>query len=386
MFYTFLCPVIALECIRTAMFVKFIRNFVSRCYALSDLLTFHVPKEKHALGFFITGSLELSNFSKLEVSAMIDEESVGFCDGSNKRLKLNYDWIKTFLHGNPLVSEWFSQQCFGNLPNTFRGIIAVLKEELKQPQGLHILQLVISCDWDEETQKVNAAVLYGYNGEDFITLDLENLIWIALQPQAIEIKQAWNTNKARSMFFKTILTQWCPKWLKRLLDKGKRILLRTEHPSLSLLQKSPSAPVSCHATGFFPSRALMFWRKDGAEIHENVEHGEILPNNDGTFQMSIYLNISSISPEDWRRYDCVFQLHDREDMIKLDEAVIRTNKESPSSITLPITAAVISFVLISIAAAAGYVAYKKKTDRDHPLPSTSQEKNTELRETLNPET
>ncbi|XP_035990220.1 major histocompatibility complex class I-related gene protein isoform X3 [Fundulus heteroclitus] len=293
MFYTFLCPVIALECIRTAMFVKFIRNFVSRCYALSDLLTFHVPKEKHALGFFITGSLELSNFSKLEVSAMIDEESVGFCDGSNKRLKLNYDWIKTFLHGNPLVSEWFSQQCFGNLPNTFRGIIAVLKEELKQPQ---------------------------------------------------------------------------------------------EHPSLSLLQKSPSAPVSCHATGFFPSRALMFWRKDGAEIHENVEHGEILPNNDGTFQMSIYLNISSISPEDWRRYDCVFQLHDREDMIKLDEAVIRTNKESPSSITLPITAAVISFVLISIAAAAGYVAYKKKTDRDHPLPSTSQEKNTELRETLNPET
>uniref|UniRef100_A0A3B4U307 Ig-like domain-containing protein n=1 Tax=Seriola dumerili TaxID=41447 RepID=A0A3B4U307_SERDU len=100
-----------------------------------------------------------------------------------------------------------------------------------------------------------------------------------------------------------------------------------ELPSVSLLQKTPSSPVSCHATGFFPHRAVMFWRKDGEELHEDVDQGEILPNPDGSFQMRVDLNISSVTPEDWRRYDCVFQLSGvREDVVtRLDKAEIRTN-------------------------------------------------------------
>lgn len=98
-------------------------------------------------------------------------------------------------------------------------------------------------------------------------------------------------------------------------------------PSVSLLQRTPSSLVSCHATGFYPERAMMFWRRGEEEIHEGVEHGEILPNHDGSFQMSVELNVSSIKPEDWRRYDCVFQLSDvKEDIItKLDKTAIRTN-------------------------------------------------------------
>ena len=71
----------------------------------------------------------------------------------------------------------------------------------------------------------------------------------------------------------------------------------------------------------------MFWRKDGEELYEDVEHGEILPNHDETFQMSVDLNISAVKPEDWVRYKCVFQLQGmKEDIItKLDKAVIRSN-------------------------------------------------------------
>lgn len=70
----------------------------------------------------------------------------------------------------------------------------------------------------------------------------------------------------------------------------------------------------------------MFWRKDGEEIHEGVDHREILPNDDETFQMNVDLNVSSVKPEDWRRYDCVFQFSNSEQVItKLDKTVIRTN-------------------------------------------------------------
>ena len=71
----------------------------------------------------------------------------------------------------------------------------------------------------------------------------------------------------------------------------------------------------------------MFWRKDGEELHEDVEVGEILANHDGSFQMSVDLKLSSVKPEDWGSYDCVFQLSGVKDGIvtKLDKAVIRTN-------------------------------------------------------------
>ena len=109
-----------------------------------------------------------------------------------------------------------------------------------------------------------------------------------------------------------------------------------ELPSVSLLQKTPSSPVSCHATGFYPHRAMMFWRKDGEELHEDVEHGEILPNHDGSFQMSVDLNVSSVTPEDWRRYECVFHLSGAKNDIvtKLDKAVIRTNWGKTGILTL----------------------------------------------------
>ncbi|OON92914.1 MAG: hypothetical protein ATN32_09240 [Candidatus Epulonipiscium fishelsonii] len=94
-----------------------------------------------------------------------------------------------------------------------------------------------------------------------------------------------------------------------------------------LLQQTPSSPVRCFASGFYPERAALFWRKDGDDLHEDVEHGEILPNTDGTFQMSVDLNISSVTPEDWRRYECVFQFSGVKDDIvtKLDKTAIRTN-------------------------------------------------------------
>lgn len=70
----------------------------------------------------------------------------------------------------------------------------------------------------------------------------------------------------------------------------------------------------------------MFWMKDGEEIHEGVDKGEILPNGDGTFQMTVELNISAIRLEDWKRYNCVFQLSGSKDNItKLSKTLIRTN-------------------------------------------------------------
>lgn len=97
-------------------------------------------------------------------------------------------------------------------------------------------------------------------------------------------------------------------------------------PSVSLLQKTPSSPVTCHATGFYPSGVMVSWQKDGQDHHEDVEYGETLQNDDGTFQKSSHL---TVTPEEWKnnKYQCVVQVTGvKEDFIKvLTESEIQTN-------------------------------------------------------------
>ncbi|XP_045898073.1 major histocompatibility complex class I-related gene protein-like [Micropterus dolomieu] len=191
--------------------------------------------------------------------------------------------------------------------------------------GAHVFQNIYGCEWDVETGEVKGYDQFGYDGEDFISLDMKTETWIAPTPQAFITKNKWDNNRALTTQRKNYLTQICPEWLKKYVDYGRSSLLRKELPSVSLLQKTPSSPVSCHATGFYPDRVTMFWRKDGEELHEDVDLGEILPNNDGSFQMSVDLKPPS---GDWEKYECVFQLSGvKNDIVtKLDKAKIRTNE------------------------------------------------------------
>uniref|UniRef100_A0A0F8AX75 Major histocompatibility complex class I-related protein n=1 Tax=Larimichthys crocea TaxID=215358 RepID=A0A0F8AX75_LARCR len=282
---------------------------------------------KHSLKYFTTVSSGVTNFPEFVATVMIDDILLGYCDSNTKKLELKYDWMKKLAEEDPQQLDYYNIQCFQREPNFFKATISHLKQRFNQSGGVHILQRVSGCEWDDETGEVHGFNQFGYDGEDFISFDLKTSTWITPKPQVSIIKQRWDADKAGIEFIVNYHTQIYPEWLKKYVVYGSSSVVRTELPSVSLLQKTPSSPVTCHATGFYPDRAMMFWRKDGEEFHEDVDHGEILPNHDGTFQMSVDLNLSSVTPEDWRRYDCVFHLSGVEDDIvtRLDKAEIRTN-------------------------------------------------------------
>ncbi|XP_047239105.1 major histocompatibility complex class I-related gene protein-like isoform X1 [Girardinichthys multiradiatus] len=308
----------------------------------------HFPA-KHYLRYFLTATHGVPGFPEFVGAATVDEVQVGYCDSNIKTAKPKQDWMRKLIEGDPKHLEWYSQKCLGS-QHVFRANIDGLKQRLNLTKGPHILQRMNGCEWDDETGEIKGFNQYGYNGEDFLALDLKTLTWTAPKSQAVLTKLLWDAEKARLEHNKNYYIYKCPELLKNYVHQGRSFLQRRESPSVFLLQKMSSSVVSCHATGFYPDRAEMFWRKDGEEIHEGVEKGEILLNNDWTFQMSVELNISSVQPDGWRRYDCVFQLSGVRDdiIITLDKSVIHTNWDPPEIPVVPVAGGVGGFLLILV--------------------------------------
>uniref|UniRef100_A0A3B4U1Z6 Ig-like domain-containing protein n=1 Tax=Seriola dumerili TaxID=41447 RepID=A0A3B4U1Z6_SERDU len=282
---------------------------------------------KHSLKFHAMISSGNPNIPDYMAAANFEEVEMAYYDSNMKTPEPRHALMRILIQNNQQDWEGMSEG-YINYEQLLRVQTDSFKQHSNQTGGVHIIQQMLGCDWDDETEKVIGYNQYGYNGEDFLTFDLETETWIAANPQADTTKQEWDGNTANNQYWKNIVINVYPFWLKKYLIYASGFLDRPELPSVSLLQKTPSSPVSCHATGFFPHRAVMFWRKDGEELHEDVDQGETLPNHDGSFQMRVDLDISSVTPEDWRRYDCVFQLFGvKEDIVtKLDKAVIRTNE------------------------------------------------------------
>ncbi|XP_014833739.1 PREDICTED: major histocompatibility complex class I-related gene protein-like isoform X2 [Poecilia mexicana] len=318
--------------------------------------------ETHFLKIYFTGSSGLTNFPPFEVVGRLDDIEIAYCN--KKIIDVKLDWVQKALNNDSKLFEFVKSSCFVTNPAFFTYIIAELMKNFNQTEGIHTLQRVGGCELNIETKELKGFLKYGYDGEDFLELDLKEQTWIALRKEAVFLKLLWDMDTQDLEFHSYLLTDLCYGFFNTSLVSGQSSLFKTDYPSVSLLQKTPSSPVRCHATGFYPKSFLMFWRKDGEEIHEGVNPGEVLNNEDNTFQYRIDLDISSIPSMDWGRYDCVFQFIGAEDkiLIKLDKEVIETNwDESPQIriIVIGVISAVIAITIIALA----FTAYKKRNER-----------------------
>ncbi|XP_053720376.1 major histocompatibility complex class I-related gene protein-like isoform X2 [Synchiropus splendidus] len=312
----------------------------------------------HSLTLIHTGSSEIPNLPEYVEVGLVDDVPFHHYDSDRKRVEPRQDWMMQLIADDPEYLERNTQISLGN-QEAAKVSMRVLNEIFNHTGGVHTYQWMYGCEWDNETGKLwRGYDQYGYDGEDFISFNLETLTWDAACPQAVSTKQAWDKNEGYNKYLQNYLTQLCPVYLKTFLHYGNSSLLRTELPSVSLLQKTPSSPIVCHATGFYPPTAMMFWTKDGEELHEDVEIGEVLPNPNGTLQMMAELKLSDPS-EAWERYTCVFQIGDVNRTTKLEKEAILTNWEPDRTVPNAVLVSVLVVVAVAVAAAAAAVAVVK---------------------------
>ncbi|KAM4579808.1 class I histocompatibility antigen, F10 alpha chain-like [Odontesthes bonariensis] len=310
----------------------------------------------HSLTYFVTVVTGMKEFPEFSEVVNVGGQELVYYNCSLRKIIPKTAWIENF---DP---DFWKIEAERNIYNHqfLKTEMSNVMQRFNQSDGSHIYQWMYGIVMDDESNEIDGFEIHAYDGNDYLYFDLKTENFVAAAPQAVITKNNWN-NKAKIDYRRNIFVNFFPELLKKYMNYGRSYLMRTELPSVSLLQKTPSSPISCHATGFYPKEAELFWRKDGEEIHEDVDKGEILPNNDGTFQMSTDLKLLSETYEEWPKYECVFQLSGvKEDMItKLDKINIRTNTGTSE---FPTTAAVIIVVVGALVAggAAGVIFWKRR--------------------------
>uniref|UniRef100_A0AAZ3RJW8 Ig-like domain-containing protein n=1 Tax=Oncorhynchus tshawytscha TaxID=74940 RepID=A0AAZ3RJW8_ONCTS len=298
----------------------------------------------------------------------LDEEPIYFYDSSTKEVVARQEWVKEAVDPD----FWRrNTQILKETEKVLKNNIATARDRFNQTSA-RTLQVMYSCEWVEETGATEGHEQYGYGGEDFLLFDLKNERWIAPVRQGHITKIKWDANVPKLEAKVHYLTHTCNEWLNKYVSNRRRMLQRTAPPQVTLFQKEPSNPVTCHATGFYPNAIMIFWRRDGVDVHGDVVHEETLPNGDGTYQKRTHL---TVSPEDLQKHDykCTVKHSGNEVVLSANRDSIRSNSRNTQGVSIIITINMV-LMLVILAFMVTVLVLKRRRDCKGKEPTTGKEK------------
>ncbi|XP_044288564.1 RLA class I histocompatibility antigen, alpha chain 11/11-like isoform X2 [Varanus komodoensis] len=135
---------------------------------------------------------------------------------------------------------------------------------------------------------------FGYDGRDFLSLDMQALTWTAADVEAHRTKRNWLSDPAVTQRFRAYVDQTCAEWFQARLDAGQEGLRRTEPPKVKVTRRAgpgSTETLTCHAQGFYPRRIDVKWSRDKEVWVQESSRGVLAPNSDGTFYFWLGIEI-----------------------------------------------------------------------------------------------
>ncbi|XP_056308261.1 major histocompatibility complex class I-related gene protein-like [Danio aesculapii] len=175
--------------------------------------------------------------------------------------------------------------------------------------------------------------------------------------------------------FATFFYPVCIKTIKNYLQKRESQVNRRETPNITLFKKasgSGGSYLSCLATRFYPRHINLTLLRDGQPVSDHeLTGGDLLPNEDGTYQMRKSLEIR-VEEREKHKYTCSVEHLGRNYTLDI---ILEFDPGEPFKSVIPLVLMIICLVLVF---GAGFIIYKcckrqaASSDCDYSASSTSE--------------
>ncbi|XP_063289461.1 class I histocompatibility antigen, F10 alpha chain-like [Pelobates fuscus] len=224
---------------------------------------------------------------------------------------------------------------------------------LRRPE-YHSLQWMYGCELRDDGSTKGYSQ-FGFDGKDFLALDIERGVYIPLTDMAQVTAQKYNSPEEKlGERHKFDLENLCIQGLKECIRYGKEELDRRVKPVVKVSDQKSNGTTKllCQVYRFYPRGVDVNWKRDGIEV-PSYEAKQVLPNTDGTYQITVTVEVL---PEEMDRHSCHVE------HISLDKTLI-VEWEPKST---PISGIVIGVIVVLgvIGAGAGFGIWQNRSGQN----------------------
>ncbi|XP_043995303.1 H-2 class I histocompatibility antigen, Q10 alpha chain-like [Gambusia affinis] len=331
--------------------------------------------EKHSLMYIYTAfskPVNLPGLHEFTAMGLLDNSMIDYYDSENQMKVPKQAWMKDHLE-----PEYWEKgtQSRKSKQQWFKVNIDILMKRMRQNDtDTHVLQWRHGCEGETQPdgtmQFVHGMDMYNYDGNDFLSFDDDEQVWVAPSTAAAETKRKWDEVQVLKEYTKGYLEKECMEWMAKFRDFGKEQLLKASPPTVHLFTRKAKLEsntiLTCLATGFLPKDITLLIKRNGRVLtrEDGLVTSDVRPNNDNTFQKRDHVEILK---SDVSVYTCevnhqASKMHVEE---KWDHIIVENNENTPIVIAAAVT------ILIVVAAVGGALIYLKKKTRRLDCPEGS---------------
>ncbi|XP_031592057.1 class I histocompatibility antigen, F10 alpha chain-like isoform X2 [Oreochromis aureus] len=259
--------------------------------------------EKHSLHYIYTAlskPVGLPGIHEFTAMGLLDDRMIDYFDSEHQAKVPRQEWMR-----ERLPADYWDKgtQSRKSKQQWFKVNIGILMERMRQNDSAnpHVLQWMHGCEAetnpDGTLRFVRGMDMYNYDGNDFLSFDDKNGVWVAPIPEAELTKRKWDGVQVLKEYTKGYLENECIDWLSKFVGYEDKQLKKASPPDVYVFAKTAKVDtnliLTCLATGFYPKDIKMRIKRNGRvlTVDDGLRTSGVLPNNDDTFQRRDHVEI-----------------------------------------------------------------------------------------------